>query len=136
MSLPQEQPKLVCYTADQIDAVWHEVAPHIQRGLEHGSNYTLEDVREGLKNKTMQLWTWRDSIVHAALVTTIQEDDIKYCLYLAVGGSLMREWLPYQRVIESWAREHGCEEMQIYGRPGWGRKLGFKPVWTKFRKAL
>ncbi|NJN46760.1 MAG: hypothetical protein HC808_10100 [Candidatus Competibacteraceae bacterium] len=126
--------ELVCFTSDQIRAVWPEVSPHLQRGLDRGSNYTLRDIYKGLRRQKMQLWTSRNDVIEAALVTSLQDG---YCLLLCAGGSNADEWVHWLPVIERWAKEHGFNEMRLYGRIGWLRKLkGFRAVYTKMVKQL
>ena len=133
----KEKSKLVCYTADQIYHVWDEVKPHIQRALDRGSNYTIENIYDGLRTTQMQLWVWRADEIEAALVTTIQErKGVKFCLYLALGGSKMSEWGEHMPIVETWAKENGCEEMRIYGRAGWARPFGFDIEYTKMSRKL
>ena len=122
--------RLVCYSADQIPYVWAEVEPLIKRGLDRGSIYTLPGIRVGLCLSKMQLWTWQNGTIHAALVTTIQEDSgSRFCLLISAGGSRMNEWAKELHHVEKWAKENGCEELRIYGRSGWARKLGFEIVY-------
>ena len=130
---------LVCYSSGQIQDVWPHVKPHIKRALDRGSSYTLDDIYRGLQSTAMQLWVWQGSEIEAALVTTLQTHDktgVKFCLYLALGGSKMNEWADLQPVVEAWAKIKGCTEMRIYGRPGWGRKFGFKTIYAKMSKQL
>lgn len=129
--------RLVCYTHDQIPHVWEQVKDHIQRALDRGSNYTLQEVRVGLCRSKLQLWCWRSDKIEAALVTAIQEEDgVKFCLLLAVGGSKLDEWKPYLSLVEDWAREKGCTELRIYGRHSWSRVLGFDVIHTKMKRNL
>ena len=125
--------KLRCYSHDQIDHVWHIYKPLIQKALDRGSNYTIDDIYKGLKSKNMQLWAWSDE---AALVTTIQNrDDKRWCLLLALGGENMHVWKIYLPWVEDWAKKNGCEELRIYGRRGW-KTLGFDEVYTKLVRKL
>ena len=128
--------KVVCYTADQIPHVWEEVKPHIQKALDRGSRYGIEDIRRGLCRGKMQLWVWQSDKIDAALVTTIQTKEVKFCLYLALGGSKMSEWKYYMSFVEDWAREQGCTEMRVYGRSGWAKPFGFTIDYTKMSKRI
>lgn len=125
--------KLIGFRADQIDDVWFVYAPLIKRALDRGSNYTLAEIRKGLKAKEMQLWAWGED---AALVTTIQNrDDKRWCLLLALGGENMEEWREFLPILDAWAKENGCQELRIYGRRGWA-KLGFDIEYTKLVRKL
>lgn len=129
----KEEFKLYCPHHDQIDSIWGVARPLIQKALDRGSNYTIDQIYRGLRSKEMQLWMWGDD---AALVTTIQNRDNKrWCLFLALGGECMNEWQEYLPIVEDWARDKGCQEMRIYGRAGW-KKLGFEIEYTKLVRAL
>ncbi len=134
LTLPRrEESNLRCYTSWQIDEVWCIYKPHIQRALDRGSNYTIDEVYEGLKKAEMQLWTYGQD---AALVTTIQSrDDKTWCLLLALGGSKMDEWKGFLPHVDEWAKSKGCSELRIYGRIGW-KRLGFDVEYTKLVRKL
>jgi hypothetical protein len=71
------------------------------------------------------------------LITTIQiKNDVKFCLFLAIGGTKMDEWFKYINIVEEWAKSEGCEEMRIYGRPGWAKKTGYEIEYVKMVKRL
>ena len=126
--------RLACFTYDQIRDVWPQVAGHIQRAIDRGSNYSLTDIYKGLRRKRMQLWVSQAETIEAALVTSIQDG---YCLLLCAGGSNVDEWAQWLPAIEEWARQCGVTEMRIYGRIGWLRKLnGFRAEYTKMVKEL
>lgn len=135
-SQAEEKFKFVCYNSEQIDEVWPIVRPHIQRALDHEPNpgYTIDDIYDGLKLAMMQLWCWGDE---ASLVTTLQErDGRKWCHLLVMGGVGLNEWLPYLKLVEDWAKSKGCDQMQVYGRIGWSRVLGYDVEHTKMVKDL
>ena len=129
--------RLICYSSGEIEDVWHRVRPHIKRALDRGSNYTLDEIHRGLQSRKFQLWCWQGEDIYAALVTAIQESKgVKFCLYLALGGSKMNEWGDLQPVVEDWAKSKGCTEVRVYGRSGWGRKFGFETMYSKLRRKL
>lgn len=131
--LQQEKCKLRCYSSQQVYTVWPIYKPMIQSALDRGSIYTIDDILEGLCSSAMQLWTWGED---AALVTTIQNDEkTRWCLLLAMGGTSMEAWKGYLPVIDDWAKTKGCEEIRIYGRPGW-KRLGFEIEYTKLTRKL
>jgi len=116
-----------------IDSSWGIARPLIQKALDRGSSYTIDDIYKGLKLKEMQLWMWGED---AALVTTIQNKDAKrWCLFLALGGERMNEWREFLPIVDDWARGKGCQELRIYGRSGW-KKLGFEIEYTKLVRRL
>lgn len=129
-----EKFSLRAYTKDQIPDVWETYSQYIQRALDRGSNYTLDDIHKGLLLGEMQLWAWGDE---AALVTAIQNrEDKRWCLLLAIGGANMADWIQYLPIVEEWAKENGCDEMRLYGRMGWAKVIGYDVEWTKMSKQL
>ena len=126
--------RLQCYSSDQIPSIWPIARPLIKKALDRGSNYTINEVYEGLCTKTMQLWLWGED---AALVTAIQTKAGKtYCLLLALGGSDMSIWFQYLPLVEDWARDQGAKEVRGYGRLGWRRLTGYDIDYVKLVKKL
>ncbi len=122
------------YRADEIPTIWPVAAPLIQKALDRGSSYTLDQVYEGLCNKNMQLWMWGEE---AALVTTIQtKAGITFCLLLALGGANLSAWFQYLPIVEAWAKDEGCEEVRVYGRLGWKRLTGYDIDYVRMSKKL
>ena len=129
----QDKFELRCFNSRDVLSVWHIYEPLIQKALDRGSNYTIDEVLEGLCSSAMQLWTWG---LDAAMVTTIQNDDkTRWCLLLALGGTNMQAWKGYLPIVDDWARSKGCGELRIYGRPGWAR-LGFDIDYAKLVRKL
>ena len=128
---------IVTYQSAQVPYVWDRVKPFIQKALDRGSNYSADDILEGLCNQSMQLWTWQDPELKAVLVTTIQtRDDVQFCLFLVMGGEALEDWIGFLPNIENWARHKGCQEMRIYGRAGWAKRTGYEIKYTKMTKEL
>lgn len=134
MSLPDSS-ELRCYTKDQVPHIWYTYEPLIKKGLDRGSNYTLQEVYEGLCSGHMQIWTWG---AKACLVTAIhvEESGHKFCLLLVMGGEAMSEWKHCYPTVANWAREQGATELQIYGRVGWARAFGFDIEYAKMVKQI
>ena len=133
-SIPAES-ELVCFSAEQIPAVWDHVKRHIQRGLERGSRWTLGECYDQLCSEGMQLWTSvdDDDEIEAALVTKI---DGPTCVLIACGGRNMDEWVRWFPIVETWAKEQGCKELVIRGRIAWARVLGLTVTYTHMVKQL
>lgn len=133
ISLQAEESNLRCYSSDQIPAIWEKAKPFIETALNQGSNYTLDEIYDGLCTKQMQLWMYDD----AALVTSIQTDARnKFCLLVTLGGKRMVDWFQYLPIVEDWAKDQGAEEMRLYGRPGWKKLTGYKIDYCKMSKKL
>jgi hypothetical protein len=126
--------RLSFYEPNDIHLVWDGVKPHIETALERGGvgTHTLGDVAEGLISGSMKLWTYGDC--EAALVSQIVGDA---CIIITLGGSRLKDYFHYLDVIEQWAKDEGCKEMQVYGRRGWARILpDYKEKYTALAKQL
>ena len=118
-------------------SVWPHVRDFIQRGLDEGSDYTIQEIFDGLIDRDMQLWVYEPDTIRAAMVTTLQnKNGRRWCLLLVVGGSHMGEWSEYLPFMEEWARSNGCDEMRVYGRRGWSKVLGYDVDWSRMSKKL
>ena len=106
----------------------------LQRALDRGSTYSIDDLYAGLLKGEMQLFMWMD---RAALVTAIQtKEGQKFCLLLALGGDSMSIWFEQLPFLEDWAKGQGAKEMRVYGRPGWSRLTGYDIEYVKLVKKL
>lgn len=119
--------ELVCYSSDQIRAVWPVVSPLLAKAP---SNCSLREIYKGLRREEMQLWTSNNNgHTEAALVTALHDD---YCLLLAAGGENLNDWVGWLPFVEDFARSKGMKELKIIGRIGWLRKLkGFEAEMVK-----
>lgn len=115
----------------ELDDYWPIAKPLILKGL--GPEYTIEQVYNGIRDRSMQLWMYEDK---AALVTIIQTTTVKQCLLLACGGNGMSLWLKYLPWLEAWAKDQGAIQMAIYGRKGWERVLNYDIEYCKLVKKI
>lgn len=109
----------------EIESVWDDVSPMLQKAIDVQDEWTLEGIKTGLMqaNSHMQLWKVGSN---GAIVTIIQtfQTGIKKCLLFLAGGTRLEDSLHAPKVIESWAiRYFGVHKMIIHGRKGWIKKL-------------
>lgn len=119
---------LLGITPDTVPAFWPIVTPLIARALEHADGrYALEDVLAALLARDMQLWIaidTRSMAIEAACVTEIVAyPREKRCGLVFCAGRRSERWLRHLDEIGDWAREQGCEALELQGRPGWERLL-------------
>ena len=86
-----------------------------------GGTHTERDVIDFLFAGRCVLWANGESGVLCEIEDYPQ---MRVCRYWAAGGSL-EGLLPMQEAIEAWARAQGCQRMEILGRAGWARQLGY-----------
>lgn len=129
---------LVPIPAEHVATVWPMVAPLLAPAVRRADGtITLDDVRELLLARDMQLWTsWRGGTVEAAAVTEIRTYlRRRVCAIPFVGGVNRRHWLGFEPVVADWARAHGCDALEGYARPGWLRVLRhWRSCWTVIRR--
>lgn len=127
---------------DQIDFVWPQCLPLLDKGLiESQNDFSELDIYDALKSRDMQLWVWseKDQIT-CVLVTTILRYPQKFiCQMLVMGGTGMEDWKDDAcEEFYAWARSNNCDSIDIHGRKGWGRALGdgWQEINTHFRRKL
>lgn len=93
----------------------------IKAALAHTSDsHTVGDVKDSVLMGTAQLWPSRNGCV----VTSFTEfPNSKMCHIWLMGGKFEEVFNEHYHVIESWAKNHGCDQMCINGRKGWQRRL-------------
>jgi len=118
---------------------WPHISQHIEKALEYGWN-TPEEVLTLIENAQAQCWlAVKGDRVLGVWVTRIEQSERgRYCLVWLTGGERVHEWLHLVGdEVEPWARENGCEELQLVGRKSWVRRLP-EYKWTSvvLRKSL
>lgn len=113
---------IVTYQPGSIEATWDEIAPFIEKALDRGSTWNIQEVYEGLLDARFQCWTWQNPDIQAVLITYVLDGS---CALLAISGKNMAAWLSGLAYIEGWAKSVGCEKMAVHGRKGWSRVLGY-----------
>lgn len=122
----------------EVDSVWKQAAPLIQKGLDTQDELTLESVYNTLKNPVgnMQLWLIPNSF---ACVTQIidRPTGIRKCMIVVGGGSGIENILAEIHKLEDWAKRYwNCKKTIIYGREGWLKLPGYKKVAVILEKDL
>ena len=132
------QVKLYCVFAEDLDPIWDEVSVHIQSALQYSDGkYSLLDIKKEIEEKKMQLFLAVDDGVIAVGVTQISDYPQKRVLTIVlVGGSRMEEWLHLMNQLEAWGIDNGCEQIELYGRPGWEKVLGWEKTYIALKKNL
>jgi hypothetical protein len=125
-----------------IDSAWVDVSPYIKEALQYSDGkYEISDIYKSLIEKDMQLWTaFSDEGCEALCVTQIINYPRKKVLLLfLIAGKESANWLHFVENLKHFAKEHGCDSLEGYGRPGWeklSKPLGFKKVHTIFKLTI
>jgi hypothetical protein len=121
---------------------WPQVEALIKAALAHGSiAWAPTDIYAMLLARQMQLWLALsgEEVVACAVTRIDAYPQAKVCALLLIGGTELDSWLHFSDDIAAWAKGKGCDAMEGPGRRGWERKarhLGWRPVWTVYRKML
>lgn len=104
-----------------INALWRSAATWLEPAIKRsGGRYTLPTVYDALKRGDMQLWTVGDAYCTTEIANY---PALKVLCITHLGGRGMERWIHEIAHIEDWGRSHGCERVEITGRPGWALAL-------------
>lgn len=98
-------------------AAWARWSPELAKALL--DTHTLGDVLGLLKSGDAQLWTDREAAVVTEIVIYPRKKVLRAWLASGKYEGIRRI---EDRVIP-WAKDYGCQEIQIVGRLGWRRRL-------------
>ena len=123
-------PMVTGIPAHDIDAIWDDVAPLIDRAMAYADGkLDSTDIYSSIKNRDMQLWVVPGGVWVTRIVVYPQSKRLEG---IAAAGE-WQDWLTHGQQVIDWARYHGCDAVELIGRPGWGRKTGFKEIHRVFR---
>lgn len=112
--------------AHDIDRVWPAVAHDIEESAKTSrGKFVAEDIYNELKGKTCQLWVWESATARGVFITQIHNyKRNRVCWIRIATGHNYQEWIAeVMQTIEAWAKENGCEAMELLARPGWTKIL-------------
>lgn len=115
----------------EVEALWPECGPLLQKAIEKQEYWTLEVVKQTLLTtpsqaitNQMQLWYCPNKF---SCVTQIQmggNTGVRYCVLFLCGGEDMQAIQASLPIVGSWAKKHfGCTKFRIVGREGWLKAL-------------
>jgi len=124
------QTSVMSSSADEFE----RCADYIQAALVYaGHSHTLQDVWQAITNKQAAFFPLEKSAIVVEIVDYPQRATCR--IWLAGGG--MEERIVAEKNAHDWARELGCDSMEIIGRKGWERQLkDYKPTATILVKDL
>lgn len=112
---------------EDIFLIWQQVAPLLKPALDN--TYDIMDIEKGLQESRFQLFISWNNKVESAVVTEIAVyPRAKVLRYFLAGGTNLDNWLEkIQQVIEKFAKNNNCTQVEVAGRKGWVKKLkGYK----------
>lgn len=121
-------------TADQALANWDLIGGFLADGARYALGRVHPDqiataVAEGM-GMIVIAWDPTKSEVYAAFFCEIERYDTgRTCWNVSLcGGRELDQWAHLWPVLKQIGRDQGCDQVEISGRPGWGRVLGLKPA--------
>lgn len=122
---------------------WKQAVPYIKKSLKYSdSKYTLESIYQGVLENDLQLWVVlnKDNYVTGAVVTQIIHYPAESrLLIMLLGGKGFLKWQHVLDELRPWAKQFGCINFEIYGRPGWEKKAKYfnvEKIHTVFKGVL
>ena len=121
---------LVHIPSSNLDDVWNLVKKDISEALSYSGNHTdAQFVYDTLKEDKMQLWVVWDKDkpttlekYYGVVVTEIIERKlIQSCNLFIVTGRHRQQWQHLISVLEDFALENNCTNMELIARKGWQR---------------
>lgn len=93
--------------------------------MERGDLGKFEIIEADVKSQHAILWVaYVNGALASAAVTQIHDTECsKVCNLRACGGSGVNNWIQLLELIETYARNHGCDLVRFMGRKGWSRLL-------------
>ena len=124
--------KLVNIPSSNLDDVWSLVKKDISEALSYSGNHTdAQFVYDCIKDKKMQLWVVWDKDkpttlekYYGVVVTEVVQRKLKRsCQIFIMTGKHRQKWQHLISVLEDFAEEQECQQMELFARPGWQKIL-------------
>jgi IS1 family transposase len=121
---------LVNIPSSNLDDVWSLVKKDISDALSYSGNHTdAQFVYDCIKEKKMQLWvvwdkdkkTTIDKYYGVVVTEIVKRKLIQSCNIFIVTGRHRQQWQHLISVLEDFAIENNCTNMELITRKGWQR---------------
>jgi hypothetical protein len=121
---------LVRIPSSNLDDVWNLVNKDISDALSYSGNHTnAQFVYDCVKENKMQLWvvwdkdkpTTIDKYYGVVVTEIVKRKLIQSCNIFIVTGKHRQKWQHLISVLEDFAIENNCTNMELIARKGWQR---------------
>ena len=121
---------LVHIPSSNLDDVWNLVKKDISEALSYSGNHTdAQFVYDTLKEDKMQLWvvwdkdkpTTLEKYYGVVVTEIVKRKLIQSCNIFIVTGRHRQKWQHLISVLEDFALENNCTNMELIARAGWKR---------------
>ena len=127
-SLSDKDTVAVLIPRERVGDVWHVLEAFVAKATAITKKTDIQTVSQAAASGDVQLWAVMDTREEnakpiAAVVTELAKypNGFKSCQVMLAGGGEMRRWKHLIATLEEFARDEGCDTIEIVGRPGWGR---------------
>lgn len=131
--------RLVGIQVPEIREIWPIALEHLGPAIEltYG-RHSPETVLSSLLDGNMQLWLAVTDRPIAAAITQVNiwPTGMKTCRIMFVGGTEMNRWTYMMEIIGEWAITRNCRYLEVGGRSGWEKVLGWKKSAVELVKDL
>ena len=105
---------------------WNAIEPLLKRALQYSDGkYSLPGIQSLLLNHHAVCWlALENTEIKGVLLTKINEFECskRASLFMLAGDDLDKLMKLYP-TIKNWALRMGCDALELFGRPGWEKKL-------------
>jgi len=101
-----------------------------------------DELIKQIKLGITQIWIYKNVLKNGFIMITqiLTFLDKKYCLIYYLWGKKYNDWVKeILQIVEKWAKNNGCENIELWGRKGWSKiiqKLGYNEDKIMFTKLL
>lgn len=127
----------------EADKWWPSVSDWCTEALSYGGGLlTLDDLKDAVESRDMQLWlVFDDGKLTAVFITKISVwSKLKSLTTVVIAGNNMDKWIgALDDVLVRFGREKGCSLLDAYGRRGWTktvRKFGWVDSIVTYTKGI
>lgn len=134
--------ELVRVPKDGVSKAWPLAAPLLEKAVNRTEKVTLSGLRESMISGDMQLWLVYDTASNSVLAACGTElatyvSGFKTARLLLLGGLDLDRWAFFLANFEKWAKEEGCDAVEMVGRKGWGKMFpDYEPIEHWFAKEI
>lgn len=129
---------------DTLARRWGEIVPFVEEALMHGGgSVTSYGLFIQCLGATAQCWVTEDEYGDITGVAITRFEQLESTKILAIVTTTCTDWFiggpEVLEMFETFAKEHDCKKVNVYGRKGWARALrnfGYYEPYTVLTKEV
>lgn len=142
MPIPKDVPTLLIVSPEDVEYVWEEVKPLIEKALSHAEGELLsEDVLNKIFEERQTLWVgMKDGEIFCSGVTEVitypRKKILRVITFATKNGHDYKYWKGFEEVIEGFAVRRGCSALEAWTRKGLAKKLDWDNEYSVITKDI